>query len=42
VDVQQARQYLERQVQMFAAVPEVDADGDTFIVPQAASSPSCC
>lgn len=30
VDVQQARQYLERQVQMFAAVPEVDADGDTF------------
>jgi uncharacterized protein HemX len=30
VDVQQARQYLERQVQLFAAVPEVDADGDTF------------
>ena len=30
VDVQQARQYLERQVQMFAAVPELDADGDTF------------
>lgn len=30
VDVQQARQYLERQVQMFTAVPEVDADGDTF------------
>jgi hypothetical protein len=30
VDVQQTRQYLERQVQMFAAVPEVDADGDTF------------
>lgn len=30
VDVQQARQYLERQVQMFSAVPEVDADGDTF------------
>jgi len=30
VDVQQARQYLERQVQMFGAVPEVDADGDTF------------
>lgn len=30
VDVQQARKYLERQVQMFGAVPEVDADGDTF------------
>jgi hypothetical protein len=30
VDVQQARQYLERQVQLFAAIPEVDADGDTF------------
>ncbi|HEY9822162.1 MAG TPA: hypothetical protein V6D35_15530 [Candidatus Sericytochromatia bacterium] len=30
VDVQQARQYLERQVQLFSAVPEVDADGDTF------------
>lgn len=30
VDVQQARQYLERQVQMFSAVPEVDVDGDTF------------
>lgn len=30
VDVQQARQYLERQVQMFTAVPEVDVDGDTF------------
>jgi hypothetical protein len=30
VDVQQARQYLERQVQLFAAVPEVDTDGDTF------------
>lgn len=30
VDVQQARQYLERQVQMFSAIPEVDADGDTF------------
>ncbi len=30
VEVQQTRQYLERQVQMFAAVPEVDADGDTF------------
>ncbi len=30
VDVQQVRQYLERQVQMFGAVPEVDIDGDTF------------
>jgi hypothetical protein len=30
VDVDQARKYLERQVQMFGAVPEVDADGDTF------------
>jgi hypothetical protein len=30
VDVQQTRKYLERQVQMFGAVPEVDADGDTF------------
>lgn len=30
VDVQQARQYLDRQVQVFGAVPEVDADGDTF------------
>ncbi|HEY9637806.1 MAG TPA: hypothetical protein V6D14_30720 [Coleofasciculaceae cyanobacterium] len=30
VDVQQTRQYLERQVQMFSAIPEVDADGDTF------------
>jgi hypothetical protein len=30
VDVQQARQYLDLQVQMFGAVPEVDADGDTF------------
>jgi transcriptional regulator of heat shock response len=30
VDVQQARQYLDRQVQLFCAVPEVDADGDTF------------
>ncbi len=30
VDVQQARKYLERQVQLFSAVPEVDADGDTF------------
>lgn len=30
VDAQQTRKYLERQVQMFGAVPEVDADGDTF------------
>ncbi len=30
VDVEQSRKYLERQVQMFGAVPEVDADGDTF------------
>ncbi len=30
VDVEQARKYFERQVQMFGAVPEVDADGDTF------------
>lgn len=30
VDVQQARQYLERQAKLFAAVPEVEADGDTF------------
>ncbi len=30
VDVQQAQQYLERQVQMFGAMPEVDADGDPF------------
>lgn len=30
VDVEQVRKYLERQVQMFGAVPEVDADGDTF------------
>lgn len=30
VDAQQARQYLERQVELFAAIPEVDADGDTF------------
>ena len=30
VDVQPARQYLDQQVQMFSAVPEVDADGDTF------------
>lgn len=30
VDVEQVRKYLERQVKMFGAVPEVDADGDTF------------
>lgn len=30
VDTQLAKQYLERQVQMLGAVPEVDADGDTF------------
>jgi hypothetical protein len=30
VDVEQANKYLERQVKMFGAVPEVDADGDTF------------
>ncbi|MBW4649125.1 MAG: hypothetical protein KME06_10510 [Kastovskya adunca ATA6-11-RM4] len=30
IDVQQARQYLEQQVKMLGAVPEVDADGDTF------------
>lgn len=30
VDVEQTRKYLERQVKMFGAVPEVDADGDTF------------
>ncbi|HEY9670172.1 MAG TPA: hypothetical protein V6D11_01835 [Waterburya sp.] len=30
VDVEQARKYLERQVQLFGAIPEVDADGDTF------------
>ncbi|HEY9615178.1 hypothetical protein [Allocoleopsis sp.] len=30
VDVEQARKYLDRQVKMFGAVPEVDADGDTF------------
>jgi len=30
VDVEQARKYLERQVKMFGAVPEVDVDGDTF------------
>lgn len=30
VDVQRAKQYLELQVKMLEAVPEVDADGDTF------------
>jgi Fic family protein len=30
VDAQLARQYLEHQAKAFAAVPEVDADGDTF------------
>jgi hypothetical protein len=30
VDGEQARKYLERQVKMFGAIPEVDADGDTF------------
>ncbi|HBB35108.1 MAG TPA: hypothetical protein DC064_25800 [Cyanobacteria bacterium UBA9273] len=30
VDVKQAREYLDQQIKMFAAVPEVDADGDTF------------
>ncbi|HEY9649929.1 MAG TPA: hypothetical protein V6C95_04650 [Coleofasciculaceae cyanobacterium] len=30
VDVEQVRKYLERQVKMFGAMPEVDADGDTF------------
>jgi hypothetical protein len=30
VDAQQAKQYLEQQVQVFSAIPEVDADGDTF------------
>lgn len=30
VDVEQSRKYLERQVKMFGAMPEVDADGDTF------------
>ncbi len=30
VGPKRARQYLERQVQMLEAVPEVDADGDTF------------
>lgn len=30
VDAQQAKQYLEQQVQVFSAIPEVDVDGDTF------------
>ncbi|MCP2727816.1 hypothetical protein [Limnofasciculus baicalensis] len=30
VDVEDARKYLDRQVKMFAAIPEVDPDGDTF------------
>jgi hypothetical protein len=30
VDVERAKQYLEQQVRLFAAIPEVDADGDTF------------
>ena len=30
VDVEQSRKYLERQVKMFGAIPEVDVDGDTF------------
>lgn len=30
VDVEQVRKYLDRQVKMFGALPEVDADGDTF------------
>ncbi|MGB7442947.1 MAG: hypothetical protein WA919_17930 [Coleofasciculaceae cyanobacterium] len=30
VDPQLARQYLERQMKLFNAIPEVDADGDTF------------
>jgi len=30
VDPQIAQQYLERQVKIFNAVPEVDDDGDTF------------
>ncbi|NER52030.1 MAG: hypothetical protein F6J92_36390 [Symploca sp. SIO1A3] len=30
VDVQQAKQYLEQQVEQLGAVPEVDLDGDTF------------
>jgi len=30
IDAQLAQQYLERQVKLFNAIPEVDADGDTF------------
>ncbi|MBD1839607.1 hypothetical protein H6F78_24745 [Coleofasciculus sp. FACHB-64] len=30
VDVPLAKEYLDRQVQMFGVLPEVDADGDTF------------
>lgn len=30
VEPEEARKYLERQVKMFGAVPEVDPDGDTF------------
>lgn len=30
VDVEDARKYLDRQVKMFGATPEVDSDGDTF------------
>jgi hypothetical protein len=30
VDVEHTRTYLERQVKMLGAIPEVDADGDTF------------
>ncbi|MBE9129784.1 MULTISPECIES: hypothetical protein [unclassified Coleofasciculus] len=30
VEPEKARQYLEHQAQVFNAVPEVDADGDTF------------
>ncbi len=30
VDVQQAKQYLQQQVEQLGAVPEVDVDGDTF------------
>ena len=30
MDVQQAKQYLEQQVEQLGAVPEVDGDGDTF------------
>lgn len=30
VDPEVARQYLEQQMKTFGAVPEVDADGDTF------------